>query len=44
VHAGLISFESLVDGTVDLSHVALLNDSLAVRADNDDLVARNREN
>jgi hypothetical protein len=35
VHAGLIRYESLIDGTLDLADVALLNDSLAVRADNE---------
>jgi hypothetical protein len=33
-----------VDGTVDLSFVALLNDALAVRADNVALIERLKEN
>lgn len=29
-------YESLKDGTLDLSDIALMNDALAVRADNED--------
>jgi hypothetical protein len=31
----LCQYESLIDGTLDLSDVALLNDTLAVRTDNE---------
>jgi hypothetical protein len=40
VHAQMIKGESLIDGSVDLAYVALLNDSLAVRHDNEELVRR----
>ena len=39
----MISGESLIDGTVDLSYVALLYDYLAMRADNEALIQRLRE-
>jgi len=31
---GLCKYESLVDGTLGLEDIALMNDALAVRADN----------
>jgi hypothetical protein len=43
VEAGLLNGESLVDGSVDLSYVALLYDFLGVRADNEELVRKRRE-
>jgi hypothetical protein len=36
---GLCSFESLKDGTLDISDIALMNDALDVRADNDEIAA-----
>jgi hypothetical protein len=36
VIAGMCRYESLKDGTLDLSDIALMNDALAVRADNED--------
>ncbi|WP_420913113.1 DUF6889 family protein [Burkholderia seminalis] len=36
-------FESLKDGTLDLADVALMNDSLAVRADNEAAWRRRQE-
>jgi hypothetical protein len=38
VHAGLLDAKSLIDGSVDLCFLALLSDSLAVRADNEELL------
>jgi hypothetical protein len=38
VHAGLLAAHSLLDGSVDLCFLALLSDSLAVRADNEELL------
>lgn len=35
VLAGLCKYESLIDGTLDLADIALMNDALAVRADNE---------
>ena len=35
VIAGMCKYESLVDGTLGLEDVALMNDALAVRADNE---------
>lgn len=40
VVAGLCKYESLKDGSLDLSDIALMNDALAVKADNE---ARARE-
>ncbi|WP_443111515.1 DUF6889 family protein [Burkholderia sp. FERM BP-3421] len=40
---GLCTFESLKDGTLDLADVALLNDALAVRADNHAALRRKLE-
>lgn len=34
VFAGCIKYESLIDGTLDLADVALLNDALDVQAEN----------
>ncbi|WP_422110582.1 DUF6889 family protein [Burkholderia multivorans] len=33
VHAQMCKYESLIDGTLSLADIALMNDSLAVRAD-----------
>lgn len=33
--AGLCRFESLKDGTLDLADIALMNDALTVKADNE---------
>lgn len=38
VFAGCIKYESLIDGTLDLADVALLNDALDVQAENQDRV------
>jgi len=35
VMRSLVRFESLLDGSVDLSHVALLNDALDVQDENE---------
>lgn len=43
VHAKMCCFESLKDGTLDLADVALMNDSLAVRADNEAAARRRQE-
>jgi len=37
VLAGLCKYESLKDGTIDLADVALMNDALAVKIDNESL-------
>lgn len=34
VEAGLISYTALKDGSVDLCDIALMNDHLAIKADN----------
>ena len=39
VQARMCSYESLIDGTLDLADVALMNDALAVRADNERIAA-----
>ena len=39
VLAGLIKYESLKDGTLDLVDIAALNDALDVQADNEYLAA-----
>ncbi|QUN56326.1 DUF6889 family protein [Burkholderia cenocepacia] len=44
VHAQMCRFESLKDGTLDLADVALMNDYLAVRADNEAAARRRQEN
>jgi hypothetical protein len=36
--------ESLLDGTLSLEHIALLNDAAAVRADNRDRINKPTEN
>ncbi|WP_322076426.1 DUF6889 family protein [Burkholderia cepacia] len=43
VHAQMCRFESLKDGTLDLADVALMNDSLAARADNEAAARRRQE-
>lgn len=35
VLAGMCQFESLKNGTLDLADIALMNDALSVREDND---------
>jgi uncharacterized protein DUF6889 len=35
VIAGMCLMESLTDGSLDLEHVALMNDALAVKMDNE---------
>jgi len=35
VIAGMCRYESLKDGTLDLADIALMNDALAVKADNE---------
>ncbi|WP_186211688.1 DUF6889 family protein [Burkholderia gladioli] len=35
VHAEMCKYESLINGVLGLEDIALMNDSLAVRADND---------
>lgn len=35
VVANLCKYESLIDGTLDLLDIAILNDALAVKAEND---------
>ncbi|WP_261524187.1 DUF6889 family protein [Burkholderia multivorans] len=39
----MCKYESLIDGTLDLADIALMNDSLAVRADNDAAFRRKME-
>ena len=43
---GMCKYESLIDGTLDLADIALMNDALDVVADNEFLIeeAREREN
>lgn len=43
VRAGMCKYESLVDGTLDLADVALMNDFLAVRSDNEWLEYNSRK-
>ena len=43
VLAGMCSYESLINGAVDIRDVALMNDALAVRADNEMLRAEAQE-
>jgi hypothetical protein len=38
VMAGMCRYESLLDGTLDLADIALMNDALAVRSDNQELI------
>jgi hypothetical protein len=40
VLAHLCKYESLLDGTLDLADIALMNDALAVRRDNEELAAQ----
>jgi hypothetical protein len=40
VLAGLCKFESLKDGTLDLADIALMNDALACKADNERLAQK----
>jgi hypothetical protein len=35
VDAGMCKFESLIDGTLDLSHVDLMNDTLRAKSENE---------
>lgn len=44
VDAGYIPFTALKDGSVDLYDIALMNDHLAVKADNQYRIDRWREN
>jgi hypothetical protein len=37
VIAGMCHFESLTNGALDLADIALMNDALAVKADNEQL-------
>ncbi|MBN4665438.1 hypothetical protein HUS70_07405 [Pandoraea nosoerga] len=41
---GICRYESLLDGTLGLHDIALMNDALAVRSDNRALAQRLREN
>ena len=41
---GLCKYESLKDGTLDLCDIALMNDALACKADNEMLAQRAVEN
>ncbi|WP_186124245.1 DUF6889 family protein [Burkholderia gladioli] len=43
VHAQMCRYESLLDGTLDLADIALMNDSLALRADNKAAARRRQE-
>ncbi|UTN94663.1 MULTISPECIES: DUF6889 family protein [Serratia] len=43
VDAGLCSFEALKDGRIDLFDIALMNDYLDMKADNEARIARWRE-
>ncbi|CAG9268995.1 hypothetical protein WK39_03115 [Burkholderia cepacia] len=43
VHAQMCRYESLLDGVLSLGDIALMNDSLAVRADNDAAWRRQQE-
>lgn len=42
VFAGCIKYESLIDGTLDLADVALLNDALDVQQENQDRINDNQ--
>jgi len=44
VHEGMCRYESLLDGTLDLSDIAKMNDSILVRAENKERVRRALEN
>ncbi len=41
--AGMCRYESLKDGSLDLADIALMNDAIAVKADNEDLAQRAME-
>ncbi len=41
--AGICRYESLIDGTLDLADVALLNDALTVRSENELRLAEHAE-
>ncbi|WP_392440508.1 DUF6889 family protein [Edwardsiella piscicida] len=43
VDAGLIPYNALRDGSIDLCDIALMNDYLAVKADNQRRIERWRE-
>lgn len=43
VLAGMCKYESLLDGTLDLADIALMNDALAVRAENERLARKAQE-
>ncbi|WP_165487612.1 DUF6889 family protein [Burkholderia vietnamiensis] len=43
MHAQMCKYESLIDGTLSLADIALMNDSLAVRADNEAAFRRKME-
>jgi len=43
VRAGMCRYESLKDGTLDLADIALMNDALAVQADNEMIAHRAAE-
>ncbi len=43
VRNGMCLYESLKDGTLDLADIALMNDSLAVQADNEALALKRQE-
>lgn len=40
---GMCKYESLIDGTLDLADIALMNDALDVVADNEFLIKEARE-
>jgi hypothetical protein len=44
VLAKLCRYESLTDGTLDLADIALMNDALSVRRDNEELAAKRDRN
>jgi hypothetical protein len=43
VLAGLCSIESLLDGSLDILYIALLNDALMVKADNEEMARQKAE-
>ncbi|MBJ9669057.1 hypothetical protein I5693_16035 [Burkholderia cenocepacia] len=43
MHAQMCLYESLLDGKLGLADIALMNDSLAVRADNEAAARRRQE-
>ncbi|ALK30460.1 DUF6889 family protein [Burkholderia plantarii] len=44
VRQGWCRYESLLDGTLGLADIALMNDAIAVRADNEAAASRRQEN